>query len=534
MFVDARSVPDKTVVEYDICIIGAGAAGITLAREFNGQKFLVCLLESGGLEFDPVTQSLYQGTNTGPFKIELDVERMRYFGGTTNLWGGFCRPFDDQDFKVRDWVPNSGWPFGRTELAPYYERAHALCKLGPFNYDIDAWNSNDKNCSISLNNGRLVTKLLQLIPTQPDNLLRFGRSYRDDVRSSTNITTYLYANVTNILQSINGKEATNVIIQTISGNKWSISARIFILATGAIENARLLLLSNKTEIAGIGNDFDLVGRYFMAHLQLPEVGIFLPSPGTSMQHFQGTDDGALSVSFRCRAKTINWGGDIVPLLTLSGELQQQYKLVNFASYLEVFSTSSSFGLESFHDLASTTHFGRILADSENGAAIRGKKQGDMNLVQAYKLRNVSETVPNSNSRVTLSSEMDQFNCNRVVLNWMLSPIDTDSLQLGYKVIGQELGRFGLGRLKISIPTEFGSSISNPSGDFWSQHHHMGTTRMHEDPKKGVVNANCRVHGVSNLFIAGSSVFPTSSSATPTLTIIALAVRLADHIKGELR
>ena len=181
MFVDARSVSENTVVEYDICIIGAGAAGITLAREFIGQEFRVCLLESGGLEFDAATQSLYKGKNTGPVKIELDEERMRYFGGTTNLWGGCCRPLDEEDFEERDWVPNSGWPFRRAELEPYYKRAHKLCQLGPFNYDIDAWNSNDKNsddknCFIPLNNGRLVTKFFQLVPTQPDDLRRFGAS----------------------------------------------------------------------------------------------------------------------------------------------------------------------------------------------------------------------------------------------------------------------------------------------------------------------------------------------------------------------
>ena len=179
MFVDARSVSENTVVEYDICIIGAGAAGITLAREFSGQEFRVCLLESGGLEPDAATQSLYEGKNTGPMKIQLDAERARYFGGSTNLWGGFCRPLDEQDFEERDWVPNSGWPFRRAELEPYYERAHEICQLGPFNYDIDAWNSDDKDCFVPLNNGRLVTKFFQLVPTQPDDLRLFGKVYRD-------------------------------------------------------------------------------------------------------------------------------------------------------------------------------------------------------------------------------------------------------------------------------------------------------------------------------------------------------------------
>ena len=200
MFVDARSVPTKTVVECDICIIGAGAAGLTLAREFSGQEFRVCLLESGGLEFDAATQSLYQGKNAGPLQIELDTERIRYFGGTTNLWGGYCRPLDEEDFEERDWVPNSGWPFRRAELEPYYERAHRLCQLGPFNYNIDAWNSDDKNCSSPFNTGRLVTKFFQLVPTEPDDLRRFGRVYRDDIRSSPNTVSYTHLTLPTILR----------------------------------------------------------------------------------------------------------------------------------------------------------------------------------------------------------------------------------------------------------------------------------------------------------------------------------------------
>src|SRR5262249_36399963 len=203
------------------------------------------------------------------------------------------------------------------------------------------------------------------------------------------------------------------------------------------------------------------------------------------------------------------------------------------------------GVESLHELAQSirdhrvpdallTHLGRILADSGDVAgAIYAKLRGEEpKLVRAYRLTNASETVPNSNSRITLSNETDQFNCNRVVLNWALSPIDTEGLQRGYEILGQELGRSGLGRIKTSIRTEFRSKILH-EGAYWSQHHHMGTTRMNLDPNKGVVNANCVVHGVSNLFIAGSSVFPTSSSAAPTLTIVALAVRLADYIKREM-
>jgi choline dehydrogenase-like flavoprotein len=274
----------------------------------------------------------------------------------------------------------------------------------------------------------------------------------------------------------------------------------------------------------------------MAHLEL-EAGIFVPSAGTAMQHFQDDSADEVSSTGKCRPKTINWEGSTVPILTLSDELRRQYGLVNFVTGMEAFRLPLPSSIKSFQEIYQSildhgvandliTHLAQILS----GPAIYGKMRGEeLRMVEAYRLTNASETAPNPNSRVTLSNETDQFNCNRVVLNWVLSSIDTYSIRRGYEIIGQEVGRSGLGRLKISSPPQFESEK-----DYWSQHHHMGTTRMHIDSKKGVVNANCQVHGVSNLFIAGSSVFPTSSSATPTLTIIALAVRLADHIKWKMK
>lgn len=139
MVIDGRSVPSGHVVDTDVCIVGAGAAGITLAKEFINAPFRVCVLESGGFEYDAATQSLYAGDTAGQPYFPLDVCRLRYFGGTTNHWSGFCRPLDDLDFQVRDWVPHSGWPFPKSELIPYYERAQAVCELGPFAYEYADW-----------------------------------------------------------------------------------------------------------------------------------------------------------------------------------------------------------------------------------------------------------------------------------------------------------------------------------------------------------------------------------------------------------
>ena len=139
MFVDARTIPAGATLETDICIIGAGAAGIALAQEFAGLDMRVSILESGGREFDAETQQLGTGRNIGTPYFPLDAARLRYFGGTTNHWGGLCRPSNAIDFESRSWVPDSGWPLTKAELQPYYERAQVSCNVHSSERGIDYW-----------------------------------------------------------------------------------------------------------------------------------------------------------------------------------------------------------------------------------------------------------------------------------------------------------------------------------------------------------------------------------------------------------
>lgn len=247
MITDARSLPKNTEIDTDVCVVGAGAAGITLARELSGQSFSVCLLESGGLEFQEDTQSLYAGENVG-LPYNLANERLRFFGGTTNHWGGYCRPLDDIDFKVRDWIPNSGWPFDKAHLIPYYERALKICQLGePYTFDVADWES-EETPRLPFIGNRVVTKLFRLSPPT-----RFGRVYRNEISRSGNISTYLHANAVEIETDENARTVTRLRVASLEGNSFWVSAKLFILATGGIENPRLLLNSNKRQSVGLGN-----------------------------------------------------------------------------------------------------------------------------------------------------------------------------------------------------------------------------------------------------------------------------------------
>jgi choline dehydrogenase-like flavoprotein len=184
MLVDARRVPENTAIETDVCIVGAGAAGITLAKEFIGKPFRVCLLESGGFEFDEKTQDLYRGESFG-VHIPLNATRLRYFGGSTNHWGSYCRPLDEIDFEKRDWVPYSGWPFKRSELDPYYQRAQSICQLGPFTYNPEFWETKTSP-RLPFVDSRVMTSIFQ----KREPPLRFGTTYREDILKGTTLRPF--------------------------------------------------------------------------------------------------------------------------------------------------------------------------------------------------------------------------------------------------------------------------------------------------------------------------------------------------------
>src|SRR5438045_2694107 len=188
MFFDARSLPTGTVIETEVCIIGAGAAGITLARELATAQFRVALLESGGMDHEPETQALYEGESIGqPFE-DLTASRLRFFGGTTNHWGGWCLPFDPIDFVERDDIPYHGWPFAKSHLDPWYERAQEVCRLGPYDYRPSIWGIPANIIPPPFNGPNFECKILQ------ESRVRFGPAYADELSQAPRVSVFLNAN----------------------------------------------------------------------------------------------------------------------------------------------------------------------------------------------------------------------------------------------------------------------------------------------------------------------------------------------------
>lgn len=517
MLIDARTVEQDSTVEADVCIIGAGAAGITIARELNGTSHSVCLLESGGFELEPEVQALYEGASEGTFLARenyLTGSRLRFFGGTTNHWAGWCRPLDPLDFEVRSWVPHSGWPFSREHLEPYYRRAAEIIEIHPFDFDP----AQRVVAEPSLLHGSDVatTKVFHFSPPT-----RFGQMYRDELTQSPNVTLYHHANVRELKANESASAVEEVDVTCLTGTGFKVRARRFVLATGGIENARMLLLSDSVQQAGLGNQHDLVGRFFADHPHMDVGNLAVTDPDRQMDLYEFYEDPEL-------------GHRALHFLTIGEEAQRREHLLNLRVYLrprgkrEMPKVARDVGHTASHlDRADVGAIRPAEASLYYSVRSRLEEFLDPQPSRFFALDVSCETEPNPESRVTLIQDVDALGMRRVQLNWVVTEQGSRSVRRSIELIGQELGRHLQGRAQVVLNEE------ELWPRAWGGSHHLGTTRMHDDPRRGVVDARCRVHGIENLYVGGSSVFPTYGFANPTLTITALALRIAEDLKREL-
>lgn len=513
MHIDARDINNHSIIEGDICIIGAGAAGISIALEWINTPYKVILLEGGGFEFDDKLQQLYQGTTSGQHFPPLTASRLHYFGGTTGHWAGFCSPFDDMDFKQRDWVPNSGWSLNRKDLDPFYERAHKIIQLGPYNYDLEYWQKQLPNLNeMPFDKSIIQTKMWQY------NHARYGNLYKENIVNAKNIHLYTYANAVDIKTNNNVSNVNEVIVKNYAGKTHKVKAKQFIMACGAIQNTRLLLASNSKAKAGLGNDNDLVGRYFMEHIEVHVGDLQMLKPFHT--NLYGFEMGVTKAS-----------GE----LSIAPELQEKEQILNGTSSFHINEIKPE---EEKQRIESWEAIGKIQSHLNNVESMWKKaeefaSQGKGRIGRSFRMDIRIEQAPNPNSRVTLGTEKDELGVPRVHMNWDLTPLDKRSIRTIHYLIGKEIGASGLGRLKLRKEFSDPNDNSFPE-DTHGGNHHIGTTRMNEDSKKGVVNLDCQVHGINNLYIAGSACFPTAGAPNPTLTIVALSLRLSDFLKIKMK
>ncbi len=510
-FIDARSLPDHSLLEADLAIIGGGPAGISLAHAFIGSKVRVCLIESGGLQFDRQVQELYDGESTG-IDYPLKANRLRFFGGSSNHWGGYCRPLEAIDLEQRDWVPYSGWPFSIEEITPYYPTASKLVEIAPLNYTDKAyWDKASGQVTPEPVTGRIQVRYTHFSPPT-----RFGSRYGDELRRSGNIQVLLNANVVNIASQEQGQKVSRLDIRTLTGRSHQVRARLYVLATGGLENARMLLLSNQEIPAGLGNQHDQVGRYFMEHPHILGAAQFVVGDQKRLPQIYGqqifADGRSAHAAFNPTAASL-----------------RQRRLLNATVMLGkagIYHTTTKTDWangRSHMDMLKAAR--RFLTD---GLGVADPNQPEL-LGSWLGLGCACEQTPNPDSRVSLAETRDALGLRRIRLDWRLTEQERRSVVEHIRTAAMELGALGIGRMLTDILDDGRWPDKVVGGS-----HHMGTTRMHDDPRQGVVDRNCKVHGVGNLYIAGSSVFPTSGVSNPTLTLVALTLRLADHLQPLLK
>ena len=524
MVTDIHAVENGTCVTSDICIIGSGAAGITLAREFLNCQATVTVLEAGGKVFEASSQDPYKSEVIGLPHGGIHHGRVRQLGGSTTLWAGQALPFFPIDFEKREWIPYSGWPITREELLPFYYRAEEVMQIPHVKNDENGWPVG-KLPPPPYTPGSVVNYFSQFTTTP-----NFVQKYGELIATAKNVSLLTHGNVTSLEANATATALDKVIVRALDGHSIHVKARFFVVCCGGIESARLLLLSDSVESHGIGNRYDVVGRYFQDH---PGVGVPVrPIAGSSFHEFYDS----------YRLKGIRHSIKVVA----SDELQRSEAITHIGGEI-YYPPNEEDSIVAAKELLKIARHPHRLSElpSAMGKVIRNPSRV---ITAAYRhyVRKMPPSVastepmlgfggeqePNPESRITLSSDVDALSKRRTVLNWRMTRNDVRSMEVYLRVLAAEWRRLGIAILEADR-VELAGRETGASGGFVDANHHMGTTRMGENPRYSVVDSHCRVHGYGNLYIGSASVFPTGSFSNPTLTVLALSLRIADELKQQL-
>lgn len=550
MIESVAGVAHGATLEADVCIVGTGAAGVSMALELMGKGHRVLLMEAGKDRDDPAVQAIYEGEVVDELMHSpTDKYRQRRFGGSTAIWGGRCMPFDPIDFEARDWIPNSGWPISYGDLAPYFAPANHYLEAGRCEYDADkAFSPPAPPMFAGFDSDQVRTNGLERFSC-PTNM---GARYKSRLAAARDVTVMMDAHCVGLKLHEDGQRLDTAEFATLDGKRFKVRAAAVVLATGGLETPRLLLASNDVQSNGIGNQHDVVGRYYMCHIAGNVGTLTVNGPVDRVRHgYEISPDGIY-----CRRR-----------LHLSEQAQRELQVGNMVARLhfpKIIDPSHRNGVLSGLYLARhfiSYEYGKRLRDgNKKGALLELQHMWNVvthpfdatsfvthwlrkrtlaerkfpsiilaNKNNRFSLEVHAEQIPRSDSRVMLTDQRDVFGMPKMRVDWRYSKEDITTVERTLQAIDQALRRTGVGQFEFDRHTleedllRFGAYGG----------HHVGTTRMGLDPKTSVVDGNGAVHGVPNLYVASSAVFPTSSQANPTLTIVAQALRQAHHIHGAL-
>lgn len=523
MIIDSKEIDETNDLEADICIIGSGPAGITIANDLLSSGLRIILLESGGLNGNTYTQDLYSGFMQGQ-KLEytLDDSRLRLFGGTSNHWVGSNQKLDNIDFIKRDWIPYSGWPINAKDLEEFYLEAIDVNDVPDLFNESKNYNKSDEVVKFLSIFKKKFDKDIDIV-TNIINPVRFGDKFYKNLNESKQIKVLLHFTALK-MQLDNYNNIKSIFGISSSNKKLKVKSKVFILAMGGIENARFLLLHLDAIPYETLNKKPIIGAFFQEHYTF--------NAGTVMLNESITK----SIGYLNSLKMNNLLETETYFLP-SQKIQKQERMLN--SRLTLFPKDWN-SLLSAHEISRNDlskgvfHFLRdFLSSLEGPYEWTSKIRNSSFSNKPQRVIIGMEQAPNERSRVSLSSKTDRLNQRKAILDWRINSLDESSIRKLVNWFGSSLGKYDLGRIKVSTDSEIISkdNLKSPIG---GGYHHMGTTRMGENKRTSVVDANCKYHQLNNLFLAGSSIFPTSGSTNPTLTIVATAKRLAKYINEKFK
>ncbi|MGF1478317.1 MAG: GMC oxidoreductase [Cyanophyceae cyanobacterium] len=496
MLTDILEIDEQTKLRGQVVVLGSGIAGAEVATYLARHGREVVLVESGRDRYEPSIQALNDVNFLGKRHRELNpnsyyhrylppelrgVSRVRQFGGTSNVWTGKWKYLQPSDFEARPWVPHSSWPIRFTDLLEYYRSAAKDYGFGDLEAEANRPEIVAFRSKIAPGGLKMSSFYWEETPTR--TAIRFG----EEMRRSKNLHVVLGATATELQLDASRQRVTAIACRSLEGRELIVEGETVVLATGAFEAARLLLASDRQLPGGIGNGHDLVGRFYTDH----------PKHHTgSLQPGHLTQEYAHELQYAPKPR-------FCVCFALDDATQREHKLLEHVLYLKPL-------YEKPIERLWRTLQGRPACRDGNGS------------VAAYRVKFVTEQVPQESSRVKLGTERDALGQRKLEVDWRFTDQDRRSMEKTLQLLTQRFAEVGLGTFEFGDDPPSLETMTDAA-------HQMGTTRMASCPEEGVVDTNCRVFGTDNLYVASSAVFPTGPSYSPTFTILALARRLGQHL-----
>lgn len=530
---------------WDVCVVGSGPVGMSLAMEFERLGREVLVLESGGSEVDPKRAEDSHATILHPqhhAPMELTVRRA--LGGTSWLWGGRCVPYSDLDFVGRDFVPESEWPIRHKDIEPWYKPACEYMQCGGHSFQIPFGRELEAG---------LTVDFVERWAAEPHLTL----AYRERLQKSERINVCLNSTVIDLDMGQHGQSIEGVVVATPAG-KVKVRARRVILATGGVEATRLLLAVQRHWPDHFGGTGGPLGRYYMGHLSGTIASIVFDDPGSIADYDFLLDSGGayrrrrfmLTEQAQLENKLLNCGfwldnPQFADPRHRSGLLSAYYLALSIPPVRRLVRSEQVWLLEvGQKPYPVGAHLMNLVRDAPRAAKDtylmlrdcvfrKPKKRGFAvhNRGGRYTLYYHGEQIPNPDNRIFLTDELDRHGVPRASIDFRFADEDVRSIIDTHRLLDVGLQANKIGHLDFwYAPERLQTRVMELAKD---GHHQVGATRMGDDPSDSVVDQNLKVHGVDNLYVVSTSVYRTDSQANSTLLAVALGVRLANHLNGAV-